>query len=195
MGYQDFTALDVLTATQVDMIMRQTIMTFSSTTARDTALSGVLADGMFAYTTTTPSDTLWMYNGTSWEIESEPVQAWSVTAVTQSGSVAFTTTTGWYQRRRGTFTGHFRGTVTGAGSAANGVLIPYPVVAASVEAVGGTALISDSSASTNYFGYLFPNTVNNCYFVTSGATSFIGANPSFALANGDVIDVTVHGRY
>jgi hypothetical protein len=48
--------------------MDQAIMKFASTTARDAAFGGVdeptLAEGMFAYTTDT--NTLWLYNGSSW---------------------------------------------------------------------------------------------------------------------------------
>jgi hypothetical protein len=48
--------------------MDQAIMKFASTTARDDSFGGagepVLAEGMFAYTTDT--NTLWLYNGSSW---------------------------------------------------------------------------------------------------------------------------------
>lgn len=65
LGFQDFTAGNVLTADQVDgYLMRQAIMTFATTTARDTALSGVLDEGMFAYTEDT--DSVWYYNGSAW---------------------------------------------------------------------------------------------------------------------------------
>jgi hypothetical protein len=48
--------------------MDQSIMRFTSTTTRDAAFGGAgeatLAEGMFAYTTDT--NTLWLYNGSSW---------------------------------------------------------------------------------------------------------------------------------
>ena len=65
-GYKDFVAGDPLTAAQVDgYLMRQSVMVFASTSARDAALSGVLAEGMFCYTSDT--DTVWYYTGTAWE--------------------------------------------------------------------------------------------------------------------------------
>lgn len=65
LGYVDFTAGDVLTAAQVDGIMRQTMMSFATTSARDTALSGVLDEGMFAYTE--DADAVWYYTGSAWK--------------------------------------------------------------------------------------------------------------------------------
>ena len=68
-GAKLFTSGSVLTADQVNtFLMDQSIMRFSSTTARDDSFGGagepVLAEGMFAYTTDT--NTLWLYNGSSW---------------------------------------------------------------------------------------------------------------------------------
>jgi hypothetical protein len=68
-GAKLFTSGSVLTADQVNTyLMDQAIMKFASTTARDAAFGGagepVLAEGMFAYTTDT--NTLWLYNGSSW---------------------------------------------------------------------------------------------------------------------------------
>lgn len=68
-GAKLFTSGSVLTADQVNtFLMDQSIMRFASTTARDDAFGGAgeptLAEGMFAYTTDT--NTLWLYNGSSW---------------------------------------------------------------------------------------------------------------------------------
>jgi hypothetical protein len=68
-GAKLFTSGSVLTADQVNTyLMDQAIMKFASTSARDAAFGGagepVLAEGMFAYTTDT--NTLWLYNGSSW---------------------------------------------------------------------------------------------------------------------------------
>jgi hypothetical protein len=63
--FRDFTAGDVLTAVQMDELMAQATPIFTSTTTRDAALTAPV-NGMFAYTTTTPANTLWKYNGTSW---------------------------------------------------------------------------------------------------------------------------------
>ncbi|HEY3483908.1 MAG TPA: hypothetical protein VGK49_00935 [Ilumatobacteraceae bacterium] len=64
MGFQDFAANDILGAADVDEIMRQSVMRFTDTSARDTALTGNLEEGMFAYTTT--DNIYWRYNGSAW---------------------------------------------------------------------------------------------------------------------------------
>ena len=53
-GYHAYATGDVLTAAQVQYnLQNQTVMYFATTTARDTALSGKLVDGMCAYTPAT----------------------------------------------------------------------------------------------------------------------------------------------
>ena len=64
-GFKDWTAGDVLTAADVDgYLMRQTVMTFADASARDTALSGVLDEGMVAYLE--DDDVFTVYDGSSW---------------------------------------------------------------------------------------------------------------------------------
>lgn len=64
-GFKDWAAGDVLTAADVDgYLMRQTVMTFADASARDTALSGVLDEGMVAYLE--DSNAITVYNGSSW---------------------------------------------------------------------------------------------------------------------------------
>jgi hypothetical protein len=64
MGFTNFTALDIFTADDADELMRQSVMRFASTAARDSALSGNLEEGMIACTTDT--DTYWRYSGGAW---------------------------------------------------------------------------------------------------------------------------------
>jgi hypothetical protein len=65
MPFKKFTAGDVLTAAQVNTnLMKQSVMQFASATARNTALSGELVEGMVAYLADT--DTLTVYDGTGW---------------------------------------------------------------------------------------------------------------------------------
>lgn len=64
-GFKDWAAGDVLTAADVDgYLMRQTVMTFADASARDTALSGVLDEGMVTYLEDT--NALTVYNGSAW---------------------------------------------------------------------------------------------------------------------------------
>jgi len=64
-GFKDFASGAILMAGDVDnYLMRQTVMTFADASARDTALSGYLEEGMICYLKDT--NTLVKYNGSSW---------------------------------------------------------------------------------------------------------------------------------
>lgn len=64
-GYKLFNTGDVLTAAQVNTYLQeQAVMRFATTTARTTALSGVLSEGMVTYIDAT--DSLEFYNGSAW---------------------------------------------------------------------------------------------------------------------------------
>lgn len=64
-GYKLFNTGDVLTAAQVNTYLQeQVVMVFASATARTTALSGVLSEGMVSYLQDT--NAVEVYNGTSW---------------------------------------------------------------------------------------------------------------------------------
>lgn len=64
-GYKLFNTGDVLTAAQVNTyLMQQTVMVFANATARTTALSGVLAEGMVSYLQDTNATEV--YDGSAW---------------------------------------------------------------------------------------------------------------------------------
>ena len=64
-GYKLFNTGDVLTAAQVNTYLQeQVVMVFANATARTTALSGVLAEGMMSYLQDT--NAVEVYNGSSW---------------------------------------------------------------------------------------------------------------------------------
>jgi len=64
-GYHAFATGDVLTAAQVQYnLQNQTIMYFADSTARSTALSAVLVEGLFSYLADT--DVTQYYNGSAW---------------------------------------------------------------------------------------------------------------------------------
>ena len=64
-GYKLFATGDVLTAAQVNTyLMQQSVMVFASSTARNTALSGVVSEGMVAYLLDT--NDLTIYDGAAW---------------------------------------------------------------------------------------------------------------------------------
>lgn len=64
-GYKLFNTGDVLTAAQVNTYLQeQVVMVFANSTARTTALSGVLAEGMVSYLKDT--DAFEIYSGSAW---------------------------------------------------------------------------------------------------------------------------------
>jgi hypothetical protein len=64
-GYKLFNTGDVLTAAQVNTyLMQQSVMVFANSTARTTALSGVLAEGMLSYLLDT--NAVEKYDGAAW---------------------------------------------------------------------------------------------------------------------------------
>ena len=93
LGFKDFTVGQVLTSAQVDgYLMQQTVMVFADSSARTTALSGVVAEGMFSYLKDTNSTEY--YDGSAWVSVSNPGDITAVTAGTglsgggTSGSVS-----------------------------------------------------------------------------------------------------------
>jgi hypothetical protein len=87
-GYKLFATGDVLTAAQVNtFLMQQTVMVFASSTARTTALSGVLAEGMVSYLQDTNS--LEVYDGSAWIGATG-----DITALTAGTGISITNPTG-----------------------------------------------------------------------------------------------------
>jgi hypothetical protein len=98
-GYRLFNTGDVLTAAQVNTyLQQQVIMVFADSTARTTALSGVLSEGMFSYLTGT--NAFQYYDGAAWADVSNPGDITGVTAGTglsgggTSGAVTVSIDTG-----------------------------------------------------------------------------------------------------
>ena len=64
-GFKDFAPGDILTAADVDdYLMRQMVMVFADASARTTALSGVIREGMVSYLKDT--NAVEVYDGSSW---------------------------------------------------------------------------------------------------------------------------------
>ena len=98
-GYKAFATGDVLTAAQVQYnLQNQTIMFFASSAARNTALSGVVVEGMFSYLADT--NAFEYYDGAAWQSVSNPGDITGVTAGTglsgggSSGTVTLSIDTG-----------------------------------------------------------------------------------------------------
>lgn len=103
LGYKDFTVGQVLTSAEVDgYLMQQTVMKFADASARTTALSAVLAEGMVSYLSDTNS--IEYYNGSSWasfetpellsnKILLSPEERTTVSATAATGTINFDTLT------------------------------------------------------------------------------------------------------
>ena len=191
-GFNDFTAGDVLTAVQMDGIMRQTVMGFASTSARDTALSGVLAEGMYAHAS--DIDTLHYYNGSSWQVVHEPIQSWSPT-ITQGSAVSGTVTRGWSQRSNGVFRALLVWTSSAAGTGSNNIVISTPFTLADAWDVGGSWYFDDVGSSTIYTGTVRQNTSTSFKLRTSAEASDFGVAPAVTIASSDILSVTITGTY
>jgi len=80
-GYRLFNTGDILTAAQVNTyLQQQVIMVFADSSARTTALSGVVSEGMFSYLTGT--NAFEYYDGAAWQSASNPGDITGVTAGT-----------------------------------------------------------------------------------------------------------------
>lgn len=85
MAFIDFTNGEVLTADQMDTVMRQSVMKFADASARDTALSAVLAEGMMCYLDDT--NEVLKYDGSSWiDISGDITGVTAGTALTGGGT-------------------------------------------------------------------------------------------------------------
>jgi hypothetical protein len=145
-GYKLFATGDVLTAAQVNtFLMQQTVMVFADSSARTTALSGVVAEGMLSYLTGT--NALQYYDGAAWQDVSNPGDITGVTAGTgltgggTSGSVtlAIDSTVA---------------TLTGSQTLTNKTLTS-PVITTPKIAIGYTAKTAAYTVASGDEGYLF----------------------------------------
>jgi hypothetical protein len=84
-GYKDWSAGDILTAADLeDYTVKQSVMVFADASARTTALSGVLREGMVSYLKDT--DSLELYDGSAWAAVGGATMIKKVEAFTASGS-------------------------------------------------------------------------------------------------------------
>lgn len=176
-GYKDFTDGDILTATQVDTyLMQQAVMVFDNSTARTTALSGVIAEGMISYLKDT--NAVEKYDGSSWsaivagDIEAV-VAGTGLTGGGSSGSVTLNLdTTSIYVVP--SQTGH-----SGKYLTTNGTSTSWATVAGDIEGVtAGTGLTGGGSSGTVTLNldtasvYVVPSqTGNSGKFLTTNGTS------------------------
>ena len=90
MAYRAWNTGDSVSASDFSYIANAVVNVFASTTARDAAITSP-SDGMFAYTTTTPADTLFFYDGSSWTATSLTAD---ITGLTAGTNIDITSATG-----------------------------------------------------------------------------------------------------
>jgi hypothetical protein len=158
-GYMNFTAATALSADVDNFLMRQTNMRFTSTSDRDTQLSGALESGMWAVTLDTHSE--WYYNGSAWVAKNTPWTAY--TPAWTNLTVGSATVAGKYRYAAGDL--RCRGTITlAADSSVTGTVfqtIPNSVTA-DAGWQGGVGLINDTGTR------IYPATIG----VTASGTTF-----------------------
>jgi hypothetical protein len=202
-GYKLYVAGTVLTAAEVNTyLMQQTNMQFASDSARDTALSAVLDEGLL--TCQDDTNSLTVYSGAAWSTIGPVHGAWTAwtPTLTQSGAVTKTVTSGAYIRIGRLIVGYCFLTVTGTGTSSNGIVISTPVTAA----VSGTTpcgqgwLLDESLTPDGFYkGFVALNTTTQfvLYDHTVGPANGIaatlmgsGANTfNAALAANDVVTI------
>lgn len=128
----------------LDYLQKQSIMVFTTTGARDTALSGQLREGMFCYISGT--NTTYWYDGSAWIPWDSP---WtSVTPTFNNLTVADATVTGRYRYLAGDML--YRGRLTFGSStsisAGVEVVIPNSETAAAVNSLGASYARDDNLA-------------------------------------------------
>lgn len=190
-GYRNWTAGDIPTADQFDTFLQEQVVgVYDDTADRDTQLSVAKAEGMYAYAR--DINTLHFYNGAAWEIVHEPIQSWNVTSITQLGSVACTTTRGWYQRSHGVWRAQLVLTISGTGTIGNAVVVPTPFTLPSVHDIGGPWTFQDANTSNTYNGSIHPLTTTTFQLAAIGT---LGVSPAVAITSPDVLRLTAQGTY
>lgn len=166
-GFKDFAAGDILTAADVDgYLMRQTVMTFADASARDSALSGVLDEGMVAYLEDTNRTTY--YDGSAWQdiAKSSSIGTW--TTFTPSLNV-------WTLGN---------GTLTGAYCRINDVVGVYLDLT-----LGSTSTVTGSTPTIDLpFTASTQNSVFSAFMGQAGVDAYMGLfNINTAAAGGGVV--------
>lgn len=192
-----FTAGAVLTAAQLkDYLMDQAVQRYADASARNTAVSTVLTEGLVTLQKDVNSITV--YTGSAWSTVG-PLYGGGTSftpTVTQSGGVTITLNNSTYFRLGRLVVWTFAINITGSGTGANDVSLSIPVASAyggSNYAYGGTGEIFDASASLQYTG-LAVLTGASTMKIRSGlsssapASGYLGTQSFTAgLAAGDII--------
>lgn len=194
-GYKNFAVGAVLGETDLDdYLMSQAVMRFADASARDTALSGILTEGLVAYLKDV--DTVTMYTGSAW-VTAYQIGAWSTytpTCFQEDGTAqTLTITRARYTRCGRLIVGNNHLVVSAAGSATNGepIIVSMPVTAQDTSSSPGTPIgqgfVNDVTGSR--YGVFVVNAGGAFRFWRTDTlpATWAGVDPAFALAAGDEI--------
>jgi hypothetical protein len=196
-GFKDFAAGDILTAADVDgYLMRQTAMTFADASARDSALSGVLDEGMIAYLEDVNRFTF--YDGSNWLdiVASSTVGTWTnyTPTLEQVATFGLSITSSRYARINDIviYQGHIT-VASGTGTGGNTLFLSLPLsYGASGNGVIGNAWIFDASGPTPYHAGIYHSGSGKVAFLGdwSGGAAF-GSTPSIAVGVNDQVRFSI----
>lgn len=200
-GYKDFVSGAVLTSAEVDdYLMRQTVMRFATAAARDSALSGVVTEGMLAYAL--DSGIVHIYNGSAWvavsQTDSIASSGGTVRQRTGSAVTPGTGTTNYevVNGRHCEFWMRFVAGASGGPSAADIIVnLPHNTGLTASDVIGGGYLYDASSGNTYYFQAIVESASEFRLLSLTSTTGASLGSASFtaALATSDVI--TAHLSY
>lgn len=195
MPYTTNTSGTTITASWANANVRDQVVTpFATTSARDSAITSPL-EGMVVFIT--GDDKFTVYSGASWIEFGRLASATSWTPTVSQGvttGISNTVSEARYVRIGNLVHFWVDVTVTGTGTAGSAITITLPITGSghSGSIQIGSMLIFDASAATRYQGTAEGGSTTISCAHNLSSTTFVGANPSFALANGDVIRATGH---
>jgi hypothetical protein len=122
-------------------------------------------------------------------------EAWTsyTPTVTQSATITKTINFAKYARVNKLVIVQVMVTATSAGTAGNAITLSLPIasVNANTFAIMGAGMVYDLSASTAYLGMPVIDGGVIKFWNNASAGNFLGATPSFAIANGDFLSFTI----
>lgn len=195
-GFKDFINLTALLETDLDdLLMKQSVIKFTSAAQRTAQLTGFFREGLVSYLD--DLNTIGINTGATdvWSTIGPvhgALSSWTPT-ITQLGGVTFTNDASHYMRI-GRFVFHwFHLTVTGAGTGANAVILgglPFTMVGSGNGFYVGLGEIFDTSASLKYQAGIYLSATTSVDFrsTASPVDNRLGINTfTAALAVGDVL--------
>jgi len=191
-GIQDFVNGSVLTETAIDEVAKQAIPQYATAAARnaDATLTAALREGLTVYLLDVNCYSV--YTGSTWSAIG-PVHgamlAWTP-VITQSGTVTATMTSPVYSRVGRTVRAWMpRATMTGAGTAANPILVSLPVACSFSVGTIGTISLYSTSDSTWRSGIATLSSASTVGMLVGGTSGGFTSAPT--LAAGDLLTIAV----